>query len=84
MHPDCVAFTIGNSDSEGRLVRLAGWTRDLGVDHEVIELTPGEIPPARYPGGYPDALNSLSTAMSSTAVISRLLFRPCAAAAVSR
>jgi asparagine synthase (glutamine-hydrolysing) len=42
MHPDCVAFTIGTSDSEdvSYARRVA---RDLGVPHEVIELTPGEI-----------------------------------------
>jgi len=42
MHPDCVAFTIGTPDSEdvSYARRVA---RDLGVHHEVIELTPGDI-----------------------------------------
>lgn len=72
MHPDCVAFTIGTPDSEdvSYARRVA---RDLGVPHEVIELTPGEI---RLPDireairiseltEYGDVIN---------AVISRLLF----------
>jgi asparagine synthase (glutamine-hydrolysing) len=42
MHPDCVAFTIGTADSEDVAYarRVAG---DLGVKHEIIELTPGDI-----------------------------------------
>jgi|SRR5579875_1022036 asparagine synthase (glutamine-hydrolysing) len=42
MHPDCVAFTIGapGSDDISYARRV---TRDLGVDHEVIELAPGDI-----------------------------------------
>jgi asparagine synthase (glutamine-hydrolysing) len=72
MHPDCVAFTIGTPDSEdvSYARRVAG---DLGVRHEVIELTPGRI---RLPDireairmseltEYGDVIN---------AVISRLLF----------
>lgn len=72
MHPDCVAFTIGTpgSDDVSYARRV---TRDLGVDHEVIELTPGDI---RFPDireairlteltEYGDVIN---------AVISRLLF----------
>jgi len=42
MHPDCVAFTIGSPASED-LSYARRVTRDLGVDHEVIELSPGEI-----------------------------------------
>ena len=72
MHPDCVAFTIGTRDSEdvSYARRVA---RDLGVHHEVIEVTPGDI---RLPDireairmseltEYGDIIN---------AVISRLLF----------
>ncbi|HET9079802.1 MAG TPA: asparagine synthase-related protein [Trebonia sp.] len=72
MHPDCVAFTIGTPDSEdvSYARRVA---RDLGVPHEIIELTPGDI---RLPDvreairmseltEYGDVIN---------AVISRLLF----------
>jgi asparagine synthase (glutamine-hydrolysing) len=71
-HPDCIAFTIGTSDSEDvRYARRVA--RDLGVEHEVIELTPGGI---RLPDireairmseltEYGDVIN---------AVISRLLF----------
>ena len=42
MHPKCVAFTIGTpgSDDVSYARRVA---RELGVDHEVIELTPGDI-----------------------------------------
>jgi asparagine synthase (glutamine-hydrolysing) len=42
MHPDCVAFTIGapGSDDVAYARRV---TRDLGVHHEVIELSPGDI-----------------------------------------
>jgi asparagine synthase (glutamine-hydrolysing) len=72
MHPDCVAFTIGTpgSDDVSYARRV---TRELGVDHEVIELAPGDI---RLPDvreairmseltEYGDVIN---------AVISRLLF----------
>lgn len=39
-HPDCVAFTIGTRDSED--VHFATQVaRDLGVDHEVIDVSPG-------------------------------------------
>jgi asparagine synthase (glutamine-hydrolysing) len=42
MHPDCVAFTIGTPDSEDiRYARRVA--RDLKVQHEVIEVTPGDI-----------------------------------------
>ena len=42
MHPKCVAFTIGTpgSDDVSYARRV---TRELGVDHEVIELVPGDI-----------------------------------------
>ena len=72
MHPDCVAFTIGTpgSDDVSYARRV---TRELGVEHEVIELAPGDI---RLPDvreairmseltEYGDVIN---------AVISRLLF----------
>ena len=72
LHPDCVAFTIGTpgSDDVSYARRV---TRDLGVNHEVIELAPGDI---RLPEireairlseltEYGDVIN---------AVISRLLF----------
>jgi asparagine synthase (glutamine-hydrolysing) len=42
MHPDCVAFTIGTPGSDD-LSYARRVTRDLGVHHEVIELSPGEI-----------------------------------------
>ena len=42
MHPDCVAFTIGTPGSED-VSYARRVTRDLGVHHEVIELTPGDI-----------------------------------------
>jgi asparagine synthase (glutamine-hydrolysing) len=42
MHPDCVAFTIGTPGSED-VEYARRVTRDLGVHHEVIELTPGDI-----------------------------------------
>jgi asparagine synthase (glutamine-hydrolysing) len=42
MHPDCVAFTIGTPGSED-VAYARRVTRDLGVHHEVIELTPGDI-----------------------------------------
>jgi asparagine synthase (glutamine-hydrolysing) len=71
-HPDCVAFTIGAPDSDD-VAYARRVTRDLGVEHEVIELSPGDI---RYPDvreairmseltEYGDVIN---------AVISRLLF----------
>jgi len=72
MHPKCVAFTIGTpgSDDVSYARRV---TRELGVDHEVIEVAPGDI---RRPDireairlseltEYGDVIN---------AVISRLLF----------
>jgi asparagine synthase (glutamine-hydrolysing) len=72
MHPDCVAFTIGTpgSDDVSYARRV---TRELGVEHEVIEVAPGDI---RLPDireairmseltEYGDVIN---------AVISRLLF----------
>jgi asparagine synthase (glutamine-hydrolysing) len=72
MHPDCMAFTIGTpgSDDVSYARRV---TRDLGVDHEVIELVPGDIhlPDIREAirlselTEYGDVIN---------AVISRLLF----------
>jgi len=42
LHPKCVAFTIGTpgSDDVSYARRV---TRELGVDHEVIELVPGDI-----------------------------------------
>ncbi len=42
MHPECVAFTIGTpgSDDVSYARRV---TRELGVQHEVIELAPGDI-----------------------------------------
>ncbi len=72
MHPDCVAFTIGTPGSDD-ISYAHRVTRDLGVDHEVIELDPGDI---RLPDireairlseltEYGDVIN---------AVISRLLF----------
>jgi asparagine synthase (glutamine-hydrolysing) len=42
MHPDCVAFTIGAPGSPD-LVYARRLTADLGVPHEVIELTPRAI-----------------------------------------
>ncbi|MBO0887397.1 MAG: hypothetical protein J2O38_08350, partial [Acidimicrobiales bacterium] len=42
MHPDCVAFTVGTRDSEDlRYARRL--TSELGVPHEVVELTPRDI-----------------------------------------
>jgi asparagine synthase (glutamine-hydrolysing) len=72
MHPDCVAFTIGTPGSDD-ISYARRVTRDLGVDHEVIELASGDI---RLPDireairlseltEYGDVIN---------AVISRLLF----------
>ena len=72
MHPDCVAFTIGTpgSDDVSYARRV---TRELRVDHEVIDVAPGDI---RLPDireairlseltEYGDVIN---------AVVSRLLF----------
>jgi len=42
MHPDCVAFTIGSRHSED-LHYARRLTRELGVEHEVIELRPRDI-----------------------------------------
>ena len=72
MHPDCVAFTIGTPGSDD-ISYARRVTRDLGVDHEVIELASSDI---RLPDireairlseltEYGDVIN---------AVISRLLF----------
>jgi asparagine synthase (glutamine-hydrolysing) len=41
-HPDCVAFTIGAPDSDD-VAYARRVTRDLGVEHEVIELAPASI-----------------------------------------
>ena len=42
MHPDCVAFTVGTSDSDDlRYARRL--TSELGVPHEVIELRPNAL-----------------------------------------
>jgi asparagine synthase (glutamine-hydrolysing) len=72
MHPDCVAFTVGTpgSDDVSYASRVA---RDLGVEHEVIELGRGDIrlPEVREAirlselTEYGDVIN---------AVISRILF----------
>src|ERR1700733_938077 len=72
MHPDCVAFTIGTPGSED-VSYARRVTRDLGVDHEVIELTPGAI-------RLPDIREAIRMAELTeygdviNAVISRLLF----------
>jgi asparagine synthase (glutamine-hydrolysing) len=42
MHPDCVAFTIGDPDSED-VWYARRLTSQLGVPHEVIELRPRDI-----------------------------------------
>ena len=42
MHPDCVAFTVGAPGSED-IAYARRLTGELGVRHEVIELSPGEI-----------------------------------------
>ncbi|MBV9795777.1 MAG: asparagine synthetase B [Actinobacteria bacterium] len=71
-HPDCVAFTIGapGSDDVAYARRV---TRDLGVEHEVIELSPRDI-------RYADVREAIRMAELTeygdviNAVISRLLF----------
>ena len=42
LHSDCVAFTIGTSESQD-LEYARRLTRDLGIPHEVIELSPRDI-----------------------------------------
>ena len=42
MHPDCLAFTVGAPGSED-LSYARRLTADLGVPHEVIELSPREL-----------------------------------------
>lgn len=42
MHPDCVAFTVGAPGSED-LHYARRLCADLGVPHEVVELSPGQI-----------------------------------------
>lgn len=42
MHPDCVAYTVGASGSPD-LEYARRLTRDLGVAHEVIELSPADV-----------------------------------------
>jgi len=42
MHPKCVAFTIGTSGSDD-VSYARRVTRELGVDHEVLEVAPGDI-----------------------------------------
>jgi asparagine synthase (glutamine-hydrolysing) len=42
LHPDCVAFTIGTPDSED-IAYARRLTRQLGVPHEVVEVTPRDI-----------------------------------------
>ena len=42
MHPDCVALTVGAPGSED-LAYARRLAADLGVPHEVIELSPGDI-----------------------------------------
>ncbi|MGH3300329.1 MAG: asparagine synthetase B family protein, partial [Streptosporangiaceae bacterium] len=72
MHPDCVAFTIGASGSDD-IAYARRVTRDLRVDHEVIEVAPGDIRMADIREAirlselteYGDVIN---------AVVSRLLF----------
>jgi len=72
MHPDCVAFTIGapGSDDVAYAGRVA---RELGVAHEVIELSPGGI---RLPEIREAIRQSELTEYGDVinAVISRLLF----------
>ncbi|MGB6457333.1 MAG: asparagine synthase-related protein [Streptosporangiaceae bacterium] len=42
MHPDCVAFTIGAPGSDD-IAYARRVTRDLRVEHEVIQVAPGDI-----------------------------------------
>jgi asparagine synthase (glutamine-hydrolysing) len=42
MHPDCVAFTVGAPGSED-LAYAGRLCAELGVPHEIVELTPGQI-----------------------------------------
>lgn len=42
MHPDCLAFTVGTPDSDD-VRHAARLCRDLGVQHEVIDLRPADI-----------------------------------------
>ena len=42
MHPECVAFTIGTPGSDD-VAYARRVTRELGVEHEVIELASGDI-----------------------------------------
>jgi asparagine synthase (glutamine-hydrolysing) len=42
LHPKCVAFTIGTPGSDD-VAYARRVTRELGVDHEVIELAPADI-----------------------------------------
>jgi asparagine synthase (glutamine-hydrolysing) len=42
LHPDCVAFTVGAPGSED-LAYARRFTAELGVPHEVIEVSPREI-----------------------------------------
>jgi len=72
MHPDCVAFTIGTPGSDD-ISYARRVTRDLRVEHEVIELAPGNI-------RLPDIREAIRLAELTeygdviNAVISRLLF----------
>jgi asparagine synthase (glutamine-hydrolysing) len=72
MHPDCVAFTIGAPGSDD-IAYARRVTRDLGVAHEVIEITPGDI---RLPEIREAIRQSELTEYGDVinAVISRLLF----------
>ena len=42
MHPDCIAFTVGTPDSED-VEYARRLTKDLGVPHEVVDLSPGDL-----------------------------------------
>ena len=72
MHPECVAFTIGTPGSDD-VAYARRVTRELGVEHEVIELVSGDIRSSDIREAirlselteYGDVIN---------AVISRLLF----------
>jgi asparagine synthase (glutamine-hydrolysing) len=46
IHPDCVAFTVGTSGSED-LEFARRLTTDLGMRHEVVEISPRRIDAAR-------------------------------------